>query len=191
MAGVLQEMCAGSLEAFDLFYCRYAPLVLRIARRLLEDRMEAEDLCHDVFLEALRKGSRYEPSKGSVEAWLAVMTRSRCMDRLRRRGKVTVADLDGERQQSAVRDVSTPEERVLGRLERKAVREALEELPAAQRRAVVTAYYGDQSQREMAEQWQVPLGTVKSWVRYGLNNLRKGLAKKGWADAEQGRESYD
>lgn len=186
MAGVLARMCEGSPEDFDRFYNHYAPFVWRLARRLLDDPMEAEDLCHDVFLEALRRGHRYEAAKGSVQAWLAVMTRSRGLDRLRRRGRWTVTDKAEEALErlAPVAATVSPEERALGALERRVVREAIQELPALQRRAVLSAYYGDKSQREMAEAWQVPLGTVKSWVRYGLGNLRKGLARRGWIEPE-------
>ncbi|MFS0722959.1 RNA polymerase sigma factor [Paenibacillus sp. 1P07SE] len=186
MASVLALMCEGSLEAFELFYSRYAPLVLRMARRLLEDRMEAEDLCHDVFIEALRKGNRYEAAKGSVEAWLAVMTRSRAMDRLRRSGRLTITDRAEAVVESVGSGGATPEEKALERLERSVLREVLDELPTAQRKAVVGAYFGGKSQREMAQAWEVPLGTVKSWVRYGLGHMRKGLARRGWLDGEKG-----
>lgn len=189
MASVLREMCKGSSEAFNHFYHRYAPLVLRIALRLLGDRMEAEDVSHDIFLEALRKGDRYQPAKGSIEAWLAVMTRSRCLDRLRRRRRTIVAD-QAETNELSFNE-TTPEEKAIGLMERLAVREALEELPISQRNAVVTAYFGNKTQRELAEEWQVPLGTVKSWIRYGIGNLRKGLAKRGWASEHGGRRERE
>lgn len=188
MASVLREMCMGSSVAFDQFYSRYAPLVLRIALRLLGDRMEAEDICHDIFLEALRKGDRYEPAKGSIEAWLAVMTKSRCLDRLRKKQR-TVASDEAEHRELLIE--TTPEDKAIGLMERLAVREALEDLPLPQRNAVVTAYFGDKSQRELAEEWQVPLGTVKSWIRYGIGNLRKGLAKRGWASDNGGRRESE
>lgn len=183
MALVLREMCRGSSVAFDEFYHRYAPLVLRIALRLLGDRMEAEDVCHDIFLEALRKGDRYQPAKGSIEAWLAVMTKSRCLDRLRKRQRTVVADQAGN---GELISETTPEDKAIGLMEKLAVREALEELPVPQRNAVVTAYFGNKTQRELADEWQVPLGTVKSWIRYGIGNLRKGLAKRGWVSENSG-----
>ncbi|RIX50613.1 sigma-70 family RNA polymerase sigma factor [Paenibacillus nanensis] len=188
MASVLREMCEGSSVAFDQFYTRYAPLVLRVALRMLGDRMEAEDVCHDIFLEALRKGDRYEPAKGSIEAWLAVMTKSRCLDRLRKKQR-TVASGGAEHGELLIE--TTPEDKAIGLMERLAVREALDDLPLPQRNAVVTAYFGDKSQRELAEEWQVPLGTVKSWIRYGIGNLRKGLAKRGWASDNGGRRESE
>ncbi len=192
MVPVLRAMCEGSAEAFELFYDRYAPLVMQIALRMLADRMEAEDLCHDVFMEVLRRGQHYEVARGSLEAWLAVLTRSRCLDRLRKRSRVITGSVDvvscADDRQTASNP--TPEETVLGDLERAAVRDALRALPVEQQRAVVTAYYGAKTQREMAEEWKVPLGTVKSWVRYGLHNLRKQLDRRGWTTESEGGEPY-
>ncbi|MBM7563864.1 sigma-70 family RNA polymerase sigma factor [Paenibacillus sacheonensis] len=179
MAVVLREMCEGSVEAFDAFYARYTPLIMGIALRMLGDRMEAEDACHDIFLEALRRGGRYDPRRGSVDAWLAVMTRSRCLDRLRR-GKKQVCREEWEAE--AVSDWEEPaEEKAMSRLQREAVREALRGLPEQQLQAVVASYYGAKTHSEMASSWNVPLGTVKSWVRYGLHNVRRQLEKRGWA----------
>jgi RNA polymerase sigma-70 factor (ECF subfamily) len=184
MPEVLREMCGGSAEAFDRFYARYAPLVMQIAWRTLGERMEAEDVCHDVFIEVLRRGGTYDRARGSLEAWLAVMTRSRCMDRLRRSRRLQAGGVEEERPADAS---DVPEERVVSQLQREAVRAALNTLPVNQRQAVVHSYFGAQTQREMSSAWNVPLGTVKSWIRYGLNNLRKQLEKQGWVrDMEDG-----
>lgn len=189
MVKVLKDMCDGSVDAFECFYDRYAPLILQVALRTMGDRMEAEDCCHDIFLEVLRKGDRYESARGSLEAWLAVMTRSRCMDRLRRKQKFVVhRDLASYEAVSAGSPPThslasknlNPEEAVLAKLQLDAVADSLIELPGMQRKAVVSAFLKRQSHRKLAENWNVPLGTAKSWVRYGVNNLRKQLAKRGW-----------
>lgn len=186
-AAVVREMCKGSEEAFGDFYIQYSSMVLRIALKMTGDRMEAEDICHDVFLEALRKGHRYRADKGSVASWLAVMTRSRCIDRLRKRSRIIAVD-STERHDQWVSG-ETAEQAVLHKAERLALREALQELPLVQRKAVVTSYYDGLTHRELASEWEVPLGTVKSWIRYGIGNLRKLLRKRGWEnDNLEGRE---
>ncbi|MBD2847320.1 sigma-70 family RNA polymerase sigma factor [Paenibacillus sp. IB182496] len=184
MTAVLRQMCAGSVEAFDRFYQRYAGLVYHIALHHLGDRMEAEDACHDLFLEVLRKGGRYDPQRGTVEGWLAVMARSRCLDRLRRRQRIVLRPVD-ERRQAAD---ALPEERVLRRLQRDAAVEALRRLPGAQRQVLVAAYSESRTQKEIATAWKVPLGTVKSWMRYGIKNMRKQLSQHGWIERERGEE---
>ncbi|XEC92825.1 RNA polymerase sigma factor [Paenibacillus tarimensis] len=187
MARALKEMSEGSVEAFELVYSRYAPLVFGLARRIMADQMEAEDLCHDVFLEAMRKGERYDPSRGSIEAWLAVMTRSRGMDRLRRKQRVIVDRVSGQEEGLRVNtERSEIEDRVVNRLQAEAVTEALSTLPAGQRRAVVHSYVADKTHRELSETFNVPIGTVKSWIRYGIKNVRRQMARRGWMEEPRG-----
>ncbi|WP_127497171.1 sigma-70 family RNA polymerase sigma factor [Paenibacillus glycanilyticus] len=175
MSEVLRGMCEGEVEAFDRFYARYAPLVMQVALRMLGERMEAEDVCHDVFLEVLRRGKDYNPGRGSIEAWLAVMTRSRCLDRLRRAKRI--AEKGKQLGQDAASSRS-PEEIALRHLELEELSEALKKLPRNQRDAVAYSYYSPHTQKELSDAWNVPLGTVKSWVRYGLNNMRKHLERR-------------
>lgn len=175
----LRAMCGGSTEAFDRFYARYAPLVLHIARKVVGDPMEAEDICHDIFLEVLRKGNGYDPTRGSVEAWLAVMTRSRSMDRLRK-DKRLVRTNEAAEPAGQYDSAAGTEDLVLLRLQREALEEAMQTLPSRQREAVAFSYYTAHTQKELSEAWDVPLGTVKSWVRYGLSNMRKQMEKRGW-----------
>ncbi|WP_336772846.1 RNA polymerase sigma factor [Paenibacillus sp. MMO-58] len=177
MSEVLRDMCEGEVDAFDRFYARYAPLVMQVALRMLGERMEAEDVCHDVFLEVLRRGKDYNPGRGSLEAWLAVMTRSRCLDRLRRSKRI--AEKDKELGQDDAASSRSSEEIALQHLEREELNEALMRLPRNQRDAVAYSYYSPHTQKELSAAWNVPLGTVKSWVRYGLNNMRKHLERRG------------
>ncbi|WP_068780058.1 RNA polymerase sigma factor [Paenibacillus sp. GM2] len=183
MSRRLREMCDGSVEAFDSFYGYYSPFVMQVAVRLLGERMEAEDVCHEVFLEVLRRGSQYDAGRGSLKAWLAVMTRSRCLDRLRRNRRMQYLDAEELEQASA-----SQEEVVISRLEREALRSAVYRLPDTQKKAILGSYYSSRTQQQMSEAWNVPIGTVKSWVRYGIANLRKQMEKQGWVNtAERGR----
>jgi RNA polymerase sigma-70 factor (ECF subfamily) len=188
MLQILRAISEGSTAAFDRFYDRYAPFVLHIALKSLGDRMEAEDVCHDVFLEVFHKADRYDPTRGSIESWLAVTTRSRCIDRLRRRSRVCAEAPAGTGY--SITDHAL-EERVLGKLQGEALYEALSKLPGTQRRAVAGMYLESRTQRELSREMQVPLGTVKSFVRYGLHNLRKQLAGLGWSDPSSGGKRHD
>ncbi|MEK5479175.1 sigma-70 family RNA polymerase sigma factor [Paenibacillus sp. FSL R5-0407] len=184
MAISLREMCDGSVEAFDLFYSAYAPFIMQVALRLLGEKMEAEDICHEVFLEVLRRGKDYDPARGSIRAWLAVKTRSRCLDRLRRRQRVApIAEELGKADPSG-------EDHILSRLEQEALRTAIHGLPDTQKKAIVGSYYSLQTQRQMAEAWNVPIGTVKSWIRYGLVNLRRQLEQQGWNGSSEGGKRH-
>src|SRR5688572_13597665 len=82
---LIQRIATGDHEAFARLYDRYAALVFTFAMRLLRVRSEAEDLLQEVFLQVWRQSNHYQPERGSPEAWLITMTRSRAIDRLRSR----------------------------------------------------------------------------------------------------------
>jgi RNA polymerase sigma factor (sigma-70 family) len=187
MISLLQEIKNGSIPAFDRFYMRYAPFVLRIAIRTMGDQMEAEDVCHDLFLEILKKADQYNSSRGSLEAWLAVITRSRCIDSLRKKQRTTAEELS-EAVESALScslNIAAVEDSVLAKLQSEALHKALKQIPKKQSDAVTEMYLGERTQRELSTEMQIPLGTVKSLVRYGLHNLNKQLTSLGWVDRKK------
>jgi len=182
-------MREGSMEAFDRFYEQAAPLVMGIAGKLLGgDRMEMEDVCHDVLLTVIMQPNKYSPERGSVEAWLAVLTKSRCVDRLRKRQRIVLEQRDApfERRLAWAGEAALPEQRVLAKMEGEALRQALAELDGVQRRTLAEVYYSHRTRKELAEEWQVPVGTVKSRVRYGLNHLAKAMERLGWTNGSKG-----
>ena len=186
MADLLRQIREGSLQAFDRFYASAAPFVMGLSCKLLSDRMEAEDVCHDVLMLVITQPERYDPARGSVEAWLAVLTKSRCLDRLRKRSRLV---LESASEGLPTRLASAGEETersVMSKLEGEALRQAMSELPGAQRQMLAAAFYDYRSQRELADSWQLPLGTVKSRMRYGLSHLRKAMERLGWAQTEGG-----
>lgn len=188
LAGQLAQIREGSLQAFDRFYEEAAPFVMGLSCKLLGDRMEAEDVCHDVLMTVITRPERYDPARGSVEAWLAVLAKSRCLDRLRKRKRVVLESAAAgwpARFEAAGEGI---EGRVLSRLEQEALRQAMGDLPGAQRQTLTAAFYEYRSQRELAESWQVPIGTVKSRVRYGLSHLRKAMERLGWAEGGERRD---
>ncbi|WP_276351850.1 sigma-70 family RNA polymerase sigma factor [Cohnella caldifontis] len=182
LADLLRQIREGSLQAFDRFYEEAAPFVMGLGCKMLGDRMEAEDVCHDVLMSVIAKPERYDPARGSVEAWLAVLAKSRCLDRLRKRKRVVLESAANAWPEPRGSDAGDLERRVLNRLEREALRRAWGDLPGAQRQTLAAAFYDYRSQRELAENWKVPLGTVKSRVRYGLSHLRKAMERLGWAE---------
>ncbi|MDG0813172.1 RNA polymerase sigma factor [Cohnella rhizosphaerae] len=180
-----EKMEEGDPRAFEKLYEQAVPCLLPLACHMLGDRMEAEDVVHDVLLGVIRSPGRYDPSRGSAQAWLAVQVKSRCLDRLRKRNR-TVLRGESEEAPAVYAPAAQPETEVLARMEREAVRSALRQLPGVQREALAAAYFTPRSHKELADAWQVPLGTVKSRVRYGLGHLRKALDRMGWGAGEGG-----
>jgi len=189
LSNLLMRVREGSMEAFDRFYEQAAPFVMGIALKMLGgDRMEAEDVCHDVLLAVIAQPDRYSPDRGSAEAWLAVLTKSRCTDRLRKSRRVVLERQDAvfEGRLAFAGDGNFTEKQVLSKMQREALRQALDELESPQRETLKEAYYGYRSRKELADAWQVPVGTVKSRVRYGLNHLHKAMERLGWSNGSKG-----
>lgn len=191
---LLQAIREGSVEAFNELYQQYVPLVMHIALKIVNDRMEAEEVCHDVFLEILRKSKHYDSSRGSLDAWIAIIARSRSKDYLRKKQRraqvVAVMEPNVELQELSI-EAATPEAAAMSKLDQELLREALAELPASQQKAIYAAYFKEKTHQQIAADWRVPLGTVKSWLRYGIGNLRKQLVKKGWHTVNGGGDGYD
>lgn len=172
-ADLIRQMADGDQAAFARFYDRYAPLVFALIVRIVRERAEAADVLQEVFWEAWRGASGYDPERGSPEAWLVTRARSRAIDRvraLRRRGETFAAPVDEALAAAPADPAGDPAQRAA---ERGAVRSALERLPEPQREVIELAYYGGLTQTEIAERLKQPLGTVKTRIRLALERLRQ------------------
>ncbi|GIO63358.1 RNA polymerase sigma factor [Paenibacillus cineris] len=188
----LKEIAEGSAPAFDRFYDAFAPMVYRLAEYWMKDRVEAEDVCQEIFIEVMEKAAHYDPERGSVEAWLAVRVRSRAMDRLRQ--KQRMAALQRTQEESAVmrwqRRLESAELEAFRHLDQEQVRAALRSIPPMQRMALYGSYMMELTHRELAEKMQKPVGTVKSLIRYGIRNLRSRLEQGQVTQAGEGGEPH-
>ncbi len=174
-ATLVSAVAAGDRGALALLYDRYAPMLLAVGQRMLGGRREAEDLVHDVFLEAWRRASGYDPGRGSVRAWLLVRLRSRALDRHRARSAapVSIDSIDELEERGA-----EGEDPALAP-DRAAVRRALETLSSEQRVVLELGYFQGLSSSEIALRTGTPIGTVKSRVATALARLRAGLDPGG------------
>jgi len=181
---LLLDMEQGSREAFDRFYQLHIDYVLNIAFQILKEQLTAEDVCHDVFLEIFKNPKKYNPKRGSVKAWLAVKTKSRSIDFLRKKKPLL---LDRFEAIMLAYEKDQPAEVVaLSQIERDIILAALRYLPEEQRDVIYGAYFEEKTQRELADLLDRPLGTIKSQVRYGLKNLRKQNTLAKWIHSSDG-----
>jgi RNA polymerase sigma-70 factor, ECF subfamily len=168
---LLQQIVSGDSEAFSRFYDRYASLVFTFALRLLGSRADAEDLLQEVFLHVWRQAQSYNAERGSPEAWLTTMTRSRAIDRLRaiRRRDLSPLSPNEPAHLEGGTQVAPPTQALEAKL---TVQGILTKLPEAQRTVLELAYFDGLTQSEIAARLREPLGTVKTRMRTGLERLR-------------------
>lgn len=179
---LLKNIQLGSRRSFEIFYEKYVSYIYSIAYAITKNPEEAEDICHDVFLEVIEKCREYDPRRGSIKAWLAVKTKSRALDRLRKKKPLLI-----NRLQLAVDQAEKgADDFIFIHLEKELILDALNHIPDDQREALIRAYYIGETQREIAKYMNKPLGTVKSLIRYGLNNLRKQKSLLEWVEPDGG-----
>ena len=177
-ATLASQVAGGSAAALEVLYDRYSRLVLSFATRMLGDRQSAEELLQEVFLRAWQQAHNYSAGRGSFATWLLSITHNMSIDeiRKRRRRPQRAESADPVLMLTNVKDrsPSVEESAELGDL-RETMARAIGTLPMAQRRAIELAYYRGLTQREIAEELDEPLGTIKTRMRLGMRKLKDYL----------------
>jgi RNA polymerase sigma-70 factor, ECF subfamily len=174
----LERMARGDQAGLAEMYDRHGRLVYSLALRIVRDRGDAEDVTQDVFVQAWRQASRFDTTRGNVAAWLLTMARSRAIDLIRRRRVRPQPGADDMVMET--KDASPAPDVQFEWVQRaEVIQEAMGALPLVQRLAIELAFFEGLTQAEIAEQLEVPLGTVKTRIRQGLLKLRDRLAGAG------------
>jgi RNA polymerase sigma factor (sigma-70 family) len=180
---LIAQLAAGSQEALAELYDRYGRLAYSVALRVLGDPGRAEDVVQEAFLRIWNHAGSFDGSRGSLRTWLLTAVRNRAVDYLRGRGAHEREELELQPALAEVAPRSDPWREVSLSLERTAVHEAMNSLPAEQRQAVELAYFAGYTQREIADMTSVPLSTVKGRMRLALEKLSSYLQGRGLVDA--------
>ena len=173
---LMQRVANGDEAAAAELYDRFINLLWSLARKMLRDTGSCEDAVQAAFEKLWRTAGKYDPAKGSLETWVAMIGHRATVDKVRseRRHPQALASDD-----SAAFDwLEAPDDTegaALATVHGETVRAALEQLPPAQREALELAYFGGHTQSEVAELLEVPLGTVKTRTFHGLTRLRELL----------------
>jgi len=170
-AALMVALVRGDRQALAAIYDRHAGVLLALATRLLGDRPQAEELLHDVFVEAWHHARDFDPARGSVRAWLVTRTRSRAFDRRSARARQGRLAEQAAREQSA----RTGDEDAGAPVDAARVRQQVGRLPAELVAVLEMAYFEGLSFSEIADALGIPLGTVKSRMARALSLLREGM----------------
>jgi|SRR5947209_2079315 len=169
-AALIARLRAGDQSAMAELYDRYSGVVYGVALRVLANTTAAEDLVQEIFLQLWRKPGSFDPERGKLGPWLAVIARNRAIDHLRKRPMED--DID-ELPISTGVDLESDSAQ---RLAIEKIRGVLTQLPQDQRRALEMAFFEGMTHSEIAGKTGEPLGTIKTRIRTGLLALRKAFA---------------
>ncbi len=159
-------------------YDRYGKLIYSLIYRVVRDVGVAEDLVQETFLRVWNRAQGFDAERGALGPWLLAVARNRAIDYVRSScGKMARGSLELANAEHPSVFINF-EADVLSQDSARRVRDALDRLNENQRHVIELAYFEGLSQSEMAERMGQPLGTVKTWVRTALKNLRQELAER-------------
>jgi len=168
-AALLARVQRGDEQAMAMLFDRYSRIVYSVALRVLRDAASAEDILQEIFMQIWRNPAGFVATRGSLGGWLAVVTRNRSIDTLRRKKPTEQVE---EMQLPSPGNLADEAERNL-MMER--ARIVIAQLPAEQRKTLEMAFFDGLTHSEIAEMTGDPLGTVKTRIRSALLTLRKGF----------------
>ena len=165
--------------AFAELYRLTSPHLYAVALRILRESAAAEEVLQESFVNIWHHAASYVAAKSQPLTWLTSIVRNRCLDHLRRREVETVTMDDEEDGVTIAAEDPTPLEMLLSGADARAVRGCVEALEPGQKQAIALAFFQGLSHSELSRHLRQPLGTVKSWVRRGLERLRDCLDRAG------------
>lgn len=173
---LLTRVAAGDHAAVAEVIEVYGGLIATLAKRFCVNNADTDDAVQEIFVELWKNASRFQPEKGSEVTFVAMIARRRLVDLYRRRQQRTVVDIE-------VDNIPLSDEPPFGNHveldeQMENVVLALKQMPELQRSAILLAVYHGKTHRQVAHQMDLPLGTVKTWIRQGLRSMRRQLETK-------------
>jgi RNA polymerase sigma-70 factor (ECF subfamily) len=176
---LVARVALGDRAAFRRLYDATAPSLLGVALRILRDRARAEDVVQDAFVNVWNRAASYRESAGAPMTWLTAIVRNRALDALRSDARHDAEPLVDD--EDAMLDIEDDRPDPLGLLTQAAdalaIRACLETIDGSQRQCLALAYYHGLTHSEMASHLGSPIGSVKVWLRRGLEKIRRCLER--------------
>lgn len=183
LADLVARVALDDRQAFRRLYDATAPSLLGVALRLLRDRGRAEDVIQEAFVSVWHRAGGFRASASAPMTWLTAIVRNRALDTLRSDARHDADPLvdDEDEDEGAARELEDDRPEPLGLLTQAAdalaVRACLETIDGSQRQCLALAYYHGLTHAEMAAHLGSPIGSVKMWLRRGLEKLRRCLER--------------
>lgn len=168
---LVQKVTKGDREAFISLYDRHASRVYALALRMVGEQMAAEEVVQDTFMKLWTRANTFSPKKGALLTWLLTIARRTALDRIRleNRRPEFGSPVDPEDTWRLSPDPNSQTEESRWR----SLYFALHDLPTEQREVIELAYYQGMSQSQISDYLSVPLGTIKTRIRLGMEKLRQ------------------
>jgi RNA polymerase sigma-70 factor, ECF subfamily len=171
---LLKEIALGSRQAFEKLYRDSSPQLFAICLRIVWHRSEAEDVLQEVFATVWRKAAQYDAERASAMAWLAMIARNKAIDRIRSQPQPRdTAPL--ELAEEIADPTASPQLDAQASNDRRRLDDCLNQLDVRRRSLIRAAFFDGSTYEELATRIGSPLGTVKSWIRRALIQLRECL----------------
>lgn len=161
-------------NAFEKLYESTSSKLLGHAVQLLKNRDKAEEALQDAFVKIWYNAGHYHSEKGSAMAWMSSIVRYRALDILRSEKKVNLAQDSGLNLSEQIHNLFDNNQQEQDK-ELEYLLECLEELQEHQKKSILMAFYDGHTHQELADRLQKPLGTIKSWIRRGLDKIKRCL----------------
>lgn len=172
---LVARLSAGEREAMQLLYHEFSPVVHGISRRILEDPEDAYEVVQDTFVRVWRRADAYDPGRGEVVSWIALIARNLAIDRVRKGARRQRLQVALEREASPNQESQSAPSDDWERAE--TVTQYLRHLSTSQRQILELAFFSGYTHSQISTNLRIPLGTVKTHLRRGLTKLRQHFVR--------------
>lgn len=176
LAALLAQVAEGRRDAFESLYRQTSATMLGICLRVLRDREEAEDVLQEVYVAVWSKAAQFDHQRARAMTWLGTIARNRAIDRVRARPSPALHE-PIEDHELADDEAPTPAAGIDAALERAQLDDCMDQLEPKRRSLIRTAFFENVTYDVLALRAEAPLGSVKSWIRRGLQQLKACLER--------------
>ncbi|MEM7249984.1 MAG: sigma-70 family RNA polymerase sigma factor [Pseudomonadota bacterium] len=176
LVGLLEATARSDVAAFERLYQLTSAKLFGLCRQVINDPAGAEDVLQEAYVQIWRESPRYDARRASAMTWMGTIVRRRAIDEVRKRarGERRLAEWQGTSTEATGADQL---ESLIAASASNALMNCLQELGGGQKDAIALAFFRGLSHAELARALEVPLGSIKTWIRRGMDHLRVCLQR--------------